>query len=233
MSLILSKLERVRDLADGGIMARCPACAETGQDKRGEHLRLYPDGKFGCCVFPGDREHRKRIFALAGDSRPRVIRVKIAGATPKAAPPTPAQPDLFGRLGRVFDTPAEEAHDQAGAGTARTGSRNSAEAFTHSAGGTASPRASLGTLGTTYQKPLMCTEKNAYSTKGFDLNVPGVPRKQGGAKHPHLTPGGTLVIPFDSPERYHWWKGGQSVAATRAEVLARLEAEKEQHGTPV
>jgi hypothetical protein len=29
------------------------------------------------------------------------------------------------------------------------------------------------------------------------------------------------VIPFDSPERYHWWKGGQSVAVTRRECEAR------------
>jgi hypothetical protein len=36
---------------------------------------------------------------------------------------------------------------------------------------------------------------------------------------PCLTPGGDLVIPFDSPERYHWWKpGGQSAERTRAEL---------------
>ena len=40
---------------------------------------------------------------------------------------------------------------------------------------------------------------------------------------PRLTPGGTLVIPFDAPERYHWWRGGQSIAETRAEVLERKE----------
>ena len=40
---------------------------------------------------------------------------------------------------------------------------------------------------------------------------------------PYLTPGGTLVIPFDSDPKYHWWRGGQSVKNTRAEVLARME----------
>jgi hypothetical protein len=40
---------------------------------------------------------------------------------------------------------------------------------------------------------------------------------------PFITADGTLSIPFDSPERYHWWKGGQSVATTRAEVVARME----------
>jgi hypothetical protein len=43
---------------------------------------------------------------------------------------------------------------------------------------------------------------------------------------PYLTPGGTLVIPFDSDPKYHWWKAGQSVEQTRAEVLARLEMER-------
>jgi len=47
---------------------------------------------------------------------------------------------------------------------------------------------------------------------------------------PYLTPGGTLVIPFDSPERYHWWRGGQSVEQTRAEVLTRMAVERAQHG---
>jgi len=44
---------------------------------------------------------------------------------------------------------------------------------------------------------------------------------------PYLTPGGTLVIPFDSDPKYHWWKGGQSVKETMAEVLARMAASRE------
>lgn len=35
---------------------------------------------------------------------------------------------------------------------------------------------------------------------------------------PYFTRDGTLVIPFNSDPKYHWWKGGQSVAATRAEL---------------
>ena len=45
-------------------------------------------------------------------------------------------------------------------------------------------------------------------------------------RDPHLTPGGTLVIPFDSDPKYHWWKGGQSVKQTLTEVRAKLEAEQ-------
>jgi hypothetical protein len=43
---------------------------------------------------------------------------------------------------------------------------------------------------------------------------------------PFLTPGGDLSIPFDSPERYHWWKpDGQrlSVAETLKEVKERMK----------
>ena len=45
-------------------------------------------------------------------------------------------------------------------------------------------------------------------------------------RKPHLTPGGTLVIPFDSDPKYHWAQGGQSVKQTLAEVMAELEAER-------
>jgi len=43
---------------------------------------------------------------------------------------------------------------------------------------------------------------------------------------PFLTAGGDLSIPFDSPERYHWWKGGQSVAATLAELRAGVSTKE-------
>ena len=78
MSLIVSKLEKVRQLGNGVVQARCPACAEGGHDRSGEHLRIYPDGRFGCCVYPKDHEHRKRIFALAGDKEPRGFTVRVA-----------------------------------------------------------------------------------------------------------------------------------------------------------
>ena len=51
---------------------------------------------------------------------------------------------------------------------------------------------------------------------------------------PYLTPGGVLGIPFESPERFHWWKGGQSIAETRAEVESWMAtARKDGHGTRV
>src|SRR5690606_21123599 len=103
MSLDFSKLEKMRDLGDGKI-ARCPACAEGGQDRKGEHLRIYSDGKFGCCVHPGDSEHRKRIYALAGQRGKRGISLKVA-----AKIPVKVQGGILGRLGRVFETTATAA----------------------------------------------------------------------------------------------------------------------------
>jgi hypothetical protein len=40
MSLDVKKLEKVRELANGVTQARCPACAEDGGDKKGQHLIL-------------------------------------------------------------------------------------------------------------------------------------------------------------------------------------------------
>jgi len=53
------------------------------------------------------------------------------------------------------------------------------------------------------------------SKVGQEAAGPGRPLRQ-----PYLTPGGDLVIPFDSDPKYHWWKGGQSVKATIAELKA-------------
>ena len=66
MSLDFSKLECVKALADRTIAA-CPACREQGHDKKGNHLVIWPDGKFGCVSNPEDGAHRSRIFALAGE----------------------------------------------------------------------------------------------------------------------------------------------------------------------
>jgi len=49
------------------------------------------------------------------------------------------------------------------------------------------------------------------------------PPSAAGERLPFLTAGGDLSIPFDSPERYHWWRGGQSVAETLLEVKERMK----------
>jgi len=80
MSLNLTKLEKVVEKSDGEVEARCPACAEQGSDKTGNHLIVYPNGSFGCVANPGDKEHNKAILRHAGSgfaTVPEFPRLKI------------------------------------------------------------------------------------------------------------------------------------------------------------
>ena len=77
MALDESKLENVRR-KPGKLTARCPACAERGADRKGEHLAVYDDGAYHCVATNGESRHTKRIFALAG-----------AGGLRKARPTAP------------------------------------------------------------------------------------------------------------------------------------------------
>jgi putative DNA primase/helicase len=65
MALDFSKLEKVRT-ANGKTIARCPACAEADEDRDGKHLAIFADGRFACVTHQGDKEHRRRIWELAG-----------------------------------------------------------------------------------------------------------------------------------------------------------------------
>ena len=71
----VNKLEKVKHRGNG-IIARCPACALTGADKSGNHLKIWPDGRFACVVNLGaaGAEHRKEIWRLVGlpDNKPGV-----------------------------------------------------------------------------------------------------------------------------------------------------------------
>jgi hypothetical protein len=92
--LDLAKLENVRRRG-GKIEARCPACAEMGADRAGNHLIIAEGGKFGCIVATGSEgaEHRKRIFQLAGTAstapKARPVAIKRIPAKPKASPRIP------------------------------------------------------------------------------------------------------------------------------------------------
>ena len=57
----------VRHLDDGGIEAQCPVCSASGGDSHGQHLRIFPDGRFACVAYAGDGLHRKQIWSVAGD----------------------------------------------------------------------------------------------------------------------------------------------------------------------
>jgi len=66
------KLTKIRRLSSR-MVARCPACSEIGQDQEGNHLVVWPNGAFGCVVYPADKAHRRRIWHLAGDRRIRPL----------------------------------------------------------------------------------------------------------------------------------------------------------------
>ncbi len=67
--IIRDKLENLNRHGDNWI-ARCPACASGGGDKQGQHLIIYEDGKYGCAAHSKDKEHRREIFRLVGQSTP-------------------------------------------------------------------------------------------------------------------------------------------------------------------
>ncbi len=200
MSLNAAKLKQVVKLADGNLRARCPACAESGHDKRGEHLRVYPDGRFGCCVHPGDREHRKRIFALAGERVRRTIAVKVATAQGDG----PVQRGILRRLQptavtvTTTDAPdgVREVETRFTAGrTPRTGETKSAASFS----GTNEPDLldKVEPLQRTGRTPFLNSrvygekewdgnEEETYTHKGFGEGVRGVRQEEsgGGAVQP-------------------------------------------------
>jgi len=45
-----------------------------------------------------------------------------------------------------------------------------------------------------------------------------IPGDTNEARQPWITKAGDLVIPFGSPARFHWWKGGQQPSETRKEL---------------
>ena len=68
MSLDVNKLENV--VRSGGkIIARCPACKESGHDNKGNHLAVFPGGAFHCVVGSGEEGHNRRIYRLAGKKK--------------------------------------------------------------------------------------------------------------------------------------------------------------------
>ena len=231
MSLDAGKLEKVRELAGGVVQARCPACAEGGGDRKGEHLRVYPDGRYGCCVHPKDGEHRKRIFALAGCKLhlPRAGTFALRVKTPPALPAARSvKAVLTASTSRTLRTPVSES--EKGVPGVPT---PPADDFRTGRTGIFKSRAYAREDSPNVHTPVyMC--KDLESGVLPVLSVPegvegeaGLPPTAAGEHLPYLTPGGTLVIPFDSPERYHWWKPPhdqrQRVATTWNEVKERMK----------
>jgi P4 family phage/plasmid primase-like protien len=93
-SLDLSRLEKVKHLEDGSIRAACPACRAAGSDKSGNHLKIEPNGKFGCATHKDDGEHRKEIYRLAG-KRHSPVPSRPMNATTPAKPRIVATGEIF------------------------------------------------------------------------------------------------------------------------------------------
>ncbi|MFN9111807.1 MAG: hypothetical protein ACK5XN_17215, partial [Bacteroidota bacterium] len=87
MPLDLTKLEKVRT-AQGKTIARCPACAEVDEDREGKHLAIFADGRFACVTHQGEKEHRRRIWELAGLPDDEAPPPRALDAAPKK----PAEP---------------------------------------------------------------------------------------------------------------------------------------------
>lgn len=256
MSLNINQLEKVRNLAGGRVEARCPACAESGNDRKGEHLLIKPDGRFGCCAYPKDREHRKRIFALVGDNSRKSIevrpaRVKVVG---------PIRSGILGRLGRVFPSPIVNEIADASDGvfevdedfdevrTPRTPVEKSEQSGTEQSRTLRTPLnpnrweendnctyiKRVG-VGASEASELNLEQKTAgvgvEDAQDWRERHPDAEIDENGRPLPYVKANGTLVIPFDSDERFHYWKGGQSLALTKEEAISRKE--KNHHGVGV
>lgn len=61
----ISKLENCKSQPDGSFICACPCCRENGNDKTGNHLRVWPNLAFNCIVDQSV-EHNKRILQLVG-----------------------------------------------------------------------------------------------------------------------------------------------------------------------
>lgn len=116
MGLNFDKLERLKRRGSNTI-ARCPACAEAGSDRKGEHLFINNNGQFGCVLYPGQdgQQHRQRIFELAGLSAEQTIRKpkhKYFGIkSPTSFEQTEQkviQKDILGQLGHIKSTHARK-----------------------------------------------------------------------------------------------------------------------------
>ena len=223
MSLDVAKLEKVRELAGGLVQARCPACAEGGHDRTGEHLRIYPDGRFGCCVHAKDGAHRKRIFALVGVRKPGTFTLRI-----KTPPALPAAKSVKAALtAHSLGTPQTELENGvrdvrvdpiANSRTPRTGISKS---HAHAREDSTTAIIDRGEIGEHLKDSESAVRGVRTSLQTTTIVLPPI---TAGQCLPFLTAGGTLSIPFNSPERYHWWKpDGErlTIAETQQEVKER------------
>lgn len=85
--LDLSKIEKIQRGNKGTLIARCPACALDGRDKSGNHLIIYPSGKYGCAIHKEDKDHTNLIYQLVGNGSDGTIKETTAKKEPEIEEP--------------------------------------------------------------------------------------------------------------------------------------------------
>ena len=110
MNIDISKLE-IHKKNGNKIIARCPACQEMGQDKKGNHLVIFEDGCFGCVAYPGDsgKEHRKKIFELISSLKGSKLEIRVKKPSQSSQPHNSIiMKDVLGHLGLHFSSCLEK-----------------------------------------------------------------------------------------------------------------------------
>lgn len=92
MSLDHSRLENLRNRA-GKLIARCPACAELGEDTAADNLMIWESGAYRCIKADKGTPHHDRIWELVGEtktaSKPRPGPIPRPNPKPRPAPRIP------------------------------------------------------------------------------------------------------------------------------------------------
>lgn len=71
-----------------------------------------------------------------------------------------------------------------------------------------------------FPKPLLTDEVREIISDNRAVLVDELTKIEAELPRPYFHRGADLVIPFNSPKRYHWWAGGQSVKETMEEITS-------------
>lgn len=116
MSLDFEKLENAV-VRNGKVVARCPACAESGDDTAGDHLWIDEEGlgAYSCVANqgPSGHAHRQRVWALVGLASQTAKAPAVTRVIPKinAVESKPAVIPIFPALTRPTDDTLDTIRD--------------------------------------------------------------------------------------------------------------------------
>lgn len=75
-----------------------------------------------------------------------------------------------------------------------------------------------------FPKPLLTDPVRRMISENYAALVDELTKLEAGLPKPYFNSCGDLVIPFNSPKRYHYWAGGQSLNETRKEISGNGDA---------